>query len=154
MMRKNNPHQSVISIGLAFLLLACDSSSHAQSAADKLAKSQRGLTSQNAEVTAVVDRYWSASEGVRYGLLSESYKTRLRNLGITNGMEYDKATFAPERVWGRRTVQQTEIREDRTGQAQVVVLVEWEQEGYQGVMTFIFDFVREGGMWKIDFIMH
>ena len=31
--------------------------------------------------------------------------------------------------------------------------MEWKQEGYAGVMTFIFELVKEKDAWKIDYVM-
>jgi hypothetical protein len=104
---------------------------------------------------AVVEAYWSSSWYAfepAYGLLADAYKRRLRNaLGIRNAKEYAKATNIPERMWRGQTYQRISIV--RPGVVQAVVLAEWEQEGYEGVATFIFDLVRQNGVWRIEHIM-
>ena len=55
-------------------------------------------------------------------------------------------------MWGKRTYQS--VKEVGPGVARITLLVEWEQEGYQGVMTFIFDLIMETASWKIENIMH
>jgi hypothetical protein len=85
--------------------------------------------------------------------LSATYRQNLRRaLGITNAAQYDKVVDVPERLWGKRTTQG--IKRMGGDSLQISLLVEWRQEGYQGVMTFIFDMVKEGGTWKIENIMH
>lgn len=104
-----------------------------------------------------VEKYWSSARQDRYGLLAENYKRDLRRLGIADATAYAKETQNSERVWRGRTYQKIDVSRDarqNRERAQVVVLVEWEQEGYQGVMTYIFDLVVEDARWKISFIMH
>jgi hypothetical protein len=55
-------------------------------------------------------------------------------------------------VWGKRTYQGTKVI--GPGAARISLLIEWEQEGYQGVMTFVFDLVLEKDHWKIENIVH
>lgn len=109
------------------------------------------------EAKETVERYWSSAPRDRYGLLAETYKRNLSRIGIADAAAYAKETQNPERVWGVRTYQKIDVSRDARQNrevAQVVVLVAWEQEGYQGVMTYIFDLVAEDTRWKISFIMH
>jgi len=55
-------------------------------------------------------------------------------------------------VWGKRTYQSTKVA--GPGATGIALLIEWEQEGYQGVMTFIFDLVLEKDRWRIENIVH
>lgn len=113
-----------------------------------------GVTSQAKldAATAVVEEYWTSELRLRYSLLSRTYKQRLRRLRIADASQYARAEREPERVWGKRTYQS--VKEVGPGAARMTLLVEWEQEGYQGVMTFIFDLIMENSSWKIENIMH
>lgn len=101
---------------------------------------------------AIVEEYWTSEPKSRYALLSQTYKQRLRRLGVNSASQYERAIREPERVWGKRTYQSTKV----VGQsaARIALLIEWEQEGYQGVMTFIFDLVLEKDRWRIENIVH
>ena len=104
-----------------------------------------------------VEKYWSSAAPDRYALFTGDYKRDLSRIGIADATEYAKKTQDHERVWGARTYQKIDVSRDvrqKRDMAQVVVLVEWEQEGYKGVMTYIFDLVAEDSGWKISFIMH
>ena len=109
-----------------------------------------------AEAKALVEKYWSGEPAARYALLTKGYRLGLRRLGITNAANYGVATQPPERIWGKRTYQKVDVTRDRQGRhlAQVVLLIDWEQEGYRGVMTYIFDLILESGDWKISNIVH
>jgi hypothetical protein len=37
--------------------------------------------------------------------------------------------------------------------ARISLLIEWEPEGYQGIMTFVFDLVLEKDRWRIENIV-
>jgi hypothetical protein len=109
------------------------------------------------EARETVEKYWSSAPQDRYALLAENYKRSLRRVGIADATAYAKETQNPERVWGARTYQKVDVSHDgrqNRDVAQVVVLVEWEQEGYRGVMTYIFELIVEDPRWKISFIMH
>jgi hypothetical protein len=74
-------------------------------------------------------------------------------MGISGAKGYaDKFSDDPERVWGKRTYQEIRVTSPTT--AQVKVLLDWRQEGHDGVMTFTFDLVRESGRWKIAAVMY
>jgi hypothetical protein len=106
---------------------------------------------------AVVEEYWSAEPRGRYRLLAESYKLNLRRLGITDAAKYGVETQPPERIWGKRTYQKVDVSRDTRRNrdiAQIVLLVDWEQEGYHGVMTFIFVLTMEGDQWRISNIVN
>jgi len=109
-----------------------------------------------ARAQAVVEAYWSSSGSScedAYQLLSDRYRQRLRDVfGIRDAKGFAKASSAPERVWrGQRYERAVVVR---PGTAQVIVIAQWEQEGYEGVTTFIFDLVQEKGAWRIENIMH
>jgi hypothetical protein len=96
----------------------------------------------------VVDDYWSADPQHRYDLLSRNYRQQLqRSRRITSAQQYARATAEPGRIWRERIYQ--EFNRSGSDFVRIKVLVGWEQEGYEGVMTFIFELVREQGMWKI-----
>jgi hypothetical protein len=102
---------------------------------------------------SIVDEWWGTESERRYRLLSREYRQRLGTaLRIRNAKEYDKAVDVPERIWGKRTVER--VRRLTPETMQLSLLVEWRQEGYEGVMTFVFDLVRENGAWRIANIMH
>jgi hypothetical protein len=109
-----------------------------------------------AAAKTIVEKYWSGEPGARYALLTQGYRLGLRRLGITNAANFGAATQPPERIWGTRTYQKVDVTRDRQGRhlAQVVLLIDWEQEGYRGVMTYIFDLILETGDWKITNIVH
>ena len=102
--------------------------------------------------TAVVEEYWTSEPKSRYALLSRAYKQRLQQLGVSTAGQYELAIHGPERVWGKRSYRSKQIV--ASGKARVDVLVEWEQEGYTGVMSFVFDVVRDGDRWRIANIVH
>ena len=105
-----------------------------------------------AAAAAIVEEYWTSEPKSRYALLSQTYKQRLRRLGVGSASQYERAIREPERVWGKRTYQSTKVV--GPGAARIALLIEWEQEGYQGVMTFIFDLVLEKDRWRIENIVH
>jgi len=109
---------------------------------------------ENPEVAAakiVIDEYFSAADR-RYELLSHAYKARLRrHAKIKNAAQYDDAVLPPERVWRRHRYEKATRRDNVI---ELTVLVDWEQEGYSGVQTFIFDLVQENRRWSIENIMH
>ena len=102
---------------------------------------------------SIIDEWWGSTSERRYKLLSRTYKRSLRQaLGISNARQYDKAVDVPERVWGKRIAQ--EVKWMGPDAVQISLLVEWRQEGYQGVMTFVFDMINEGGAWRVENVMH
>jgi len=105
-----------------------------------------------AAAAAIVEEYWTSEPKSRYSLLSQTYKQRLRRLGVRTASQYERATRELERVWGKRTYQSTKVV--GPGAARISLLIEWEQEGYQGVMTFVFDLVLEKDRWRIENIVH
>ena len=160
----------LVSVGMAALLISSVSSAQipigssvapptAVPNGDRAVSAQagRGQGANEAAVKAVVEAYWSGTPARRWSLLSSSYKADLGRLGITNATQYAKETEPGERVWGRRTYQSVDISRgtrDLTPVAQAILLVGWEEEGYKGVMTFIFDLVSEAGQWRIAYVMH
>jgi len=149
--------------GLLWLVLAVSDSSEAWELGrprsswppphSRLAQGPGATSQANVDAArAVVEEYWASEPRLRYSLLSRTYKERLRRLRIADASEYARAEREPERVWGKRTYQS--VKEVGPGAARITLLVEWEQEGYQGVMTFIFDLIMETASWKIENIMH
>jgi hypothetical protein len=118
-----------------------------------LAQTSSALESGDvARAKDIVDEYWSSDPQRRYSLLSRNYRQQLqRSRRIANAQQYARATSEPERIWRERIYQ--EARQTGPDFVQIKVLVGWEQEGYEGVMTFIFELVREQGTWKIEAIM-
>ena len=111
-----------------------------------------GAAPSLATATAVVEDYWTSEPEAKYALLSENYKKDLRRLGISTASQYEAAIRESERTWGKRTYQST--KRFGASAAQVTLLLAWEQEGYRGVMTYIFDLVLENGRWRIEHIAH
>jgi hypothetical protein len=100
----------------------------------------------------IVKKYWTSSYEDIYGLLSKKYQEWLkRNREISNATEYKNSMTPAERVWLKQIYQKAEIK--RNDVIDIVVLPEWEEEGYEGVMTFIFVMVKEEGVWRIENIM-
>ena len=135
---------------------ACGAEDHpatSQSPNSSTSQIKTDAAAKQREARETVEKYWSSAPQDRYVLLAENYKRDLKRLGIADATAYAKETENSERVWRRRTYQKIDVSQKRDA-AQVVVLVEWEQEGYQGVMTYIFDLVVEDARWKIGFIMH
>ena len=109
-----------------------------------------------ADARAAVEAYWSSSASSfedAYQLLSEAYKHRLKDsMGIQGAREFAKATSMAGRMWRGQKYQRAAVV--RPGAAQVVVVAQWEQEGYEGMTTFIFDLVQEKDVWRIENIVH
>jgi hypothetical protein len=105
---------------------------------------------------AVVEAYWSSSASSfedAYQLLSDRYRQRLRDVfGIRDAKGFARASGAPERIWRGQKYERAVVV--RPGTAQVIVIAQWEQEGYEGITTFIFDLVQEKGAWRIENIVH
>jgi hypothetical protein len=100
----------------------------------------------------VVKKYWISSYKDVYGLLSNDYKEGLKKAQqINNAEEYVKAFSPSERVWLRQTYEKVNIQNNNF--MQIIVTADWEEEGYEGVMTYIFDMAKEDGNWKIYHIM-
>jgi hypothetical protein len=103
-------------------------------------------------VRAVVEEYWRTTSTRRYELLSRDYQSRLRRMGDVTGPPYAVVLGNPERVWSPRRYQ--EVRFLGSAGARATILVDWEQEGYRGIMTFVFDLVMEDGAWKIENVVY
>lgn len=105
----------------------------------------------------VVKKYWISSYEDMYALFSNHYRAVLRQVyGIKNAIEFSKCHQPTERAWSRQAYQSAELGEACSGEAyvQIIVLTDWSEEGYWGVMTYIFDMVKEDGEWKINNIMY
>ena len=99
----------------------------------------------------VVDKYWNTetSSSERYMLLAESYKKRLSKYDqIKSASEYSIPLSEYERIWsGYKIIKISIIDKDRI---QVSIQQKWEQEGYEGVMTYIMSLYKGKKTWKIQ----
>jgi hypothetical protein len=124
-------------------------------------ETQSHTESENLEIEAAkntVKRYWisaNSSYEDMYELFSSSYKEILSQFdGIINAEDFRESIPATERIWSKQTYQSAtlDVSSDPP-QMQIVVLADWEEEGYAGVMTYIFELIKEGDDWKIANIM-
>lgn len=96
---------------------------------------------------SVIKKYWKSSYLERYSLFSKEYREALnRAFNIRNAKEYEKHFADSERTWQKQTYQKAYKAKNFI---QIIILSTWFEEGYEGVMTFIFDMVKEGHNWKI-----
>ena len=96
---------------------------------------------------SVIKQYWKASYSERYSLFSMQYKEMLKRVyKITNSKEYENHFPPSERTW-QKQIYEKSYKENNF--IQIVVLTTWFEEGYQGVMTYIFDMLKEDGNWRI-----
>ena len=101
----------------------------------------------------IVKKYWVTSYEEDYDLLSDGYKKRLlKSHNIKNGKEYKEHFYSMERVWLKQVYQ--EIKVSANNFMQISVLATWEEEGYNGVMTYVFDMKKENNTWKIVNIVY
>jgi len=119
-------------------------------------KEKRSYTTQEINMIKaaknIVKKYWMSSYEEIYELLSKKYKERLKGTrNISTAIEYKNSMPLTERVWLKQTYQKTDLQ--RNDRIQIVVLADWEEEGYDGVMTFVFDMIKEGNTWKIENLM-
>ena len=99
-----------------------------------------------------VKKYWLLPANRKYELLSRVYKEVLKDTyNILNADEYQKFSVIIHRVWRKQTYQHGSVK---GRYVQISVLSEWSQEGYEGVMTFVFDLVNEDDTWKIANIVY
>jgi len=120
---------------------------------------QLGTTPEEKRLAAkaIVENYWSGKPRDRYVLLAKTYKIGLRRFGITNAAKYEAATQSRDRILRTRTYQRVEVSRDvkqKRDVGQVALLIDWEEKGRRGVMTYVFDLVIEAGQWKISNIAH
>ena len=104
---------------------------------------------------ALIDRYWekSTSNSDRYSMLTERNKEiHKRVFGISQPEKYRIPGTDYERILGDYNY--IYIRIDGPNFIQISIQIEWEQEGYQGNMTYIFDLLKENSKWYITHIMH
>jgi hypothetical protein len=95
----------------------------------------------------VVKKYWKASDYERYEYFSKDYKAMLKRVdGIEDAKGYSESFSPTERIWQKQIYQKCYI-ESRS--VQIIVLATWSEENYHGVMTFIFDMMKEDDGWKI-----
>ena len=81
-------------------------------------------------------------------LLTESYKKRLSEYHqIKSKDQYSIPLSEYERIWsGYKITKISIIDKDRI---QISVRQKWEQEGYEGIMTYIMSLYKEK-RWKIE----
>jgi hypothetical protein len=89
---------------------------------------------------------WFADVGRGYELLTPGYKARLKDLGVSNADDYVATVRDEELIWKHRYQKPEWLA---PSMMRVSVLVNWEQEGSEGVQTLVFDLVREGSRWRI-----
>ena len=112
---------------------------------DKCTDGTEGIAN---DVKNTIKMFWSDSFKDRYKLFSEYYKNILNNVyKIQNAEDYSKEFMPTERVWYKQTYESVKLYSDKG--AQVTVLAYWEEEGYLGKMSFIFDMEKIDGKWKI-----
>ena len=124
-------------------------------------EAQRYTESTNPEIEAAKDtvkRYWisiDSSYEDMYELFSSSYKEILSQFdGIKNATEFKESIPPTERIWPKQTYRSAKFNVNHDEQQiKIIVLSDWEEKEYAGVMTFIFELVKEGGEWKITNIM-
>ncbi len=107
-------------------------------------------TPQVINALRVVDTYWAhgTTNQERYALLSKQYKDTLgRIYNIKKPEQYDIPLSEEERGWRGYKVNQVDIT--AADSMEISLQVRWEQEGYQGTMTYIMVLVLEGGRWSI-----
>lgn len=98
---------------------------------------------------AIVKKYFVSSNKEIYSLFSKSRKDILLRVNkISNADQYSKAIGPSERVFTKEVYEKAEVGSNEN-YVQINVLVHWSEEGYQGVMTYIFTMEFEGGEWKI-----
>jgi hypothetical protein len=101
----------------------------------------------------VVRDYWALSYDREYELFSGSLRKDLKEvLGVSNPADYAQAMASNKRMWLKQVYKRAELLD--LAHARVSVLVDWQQEGYQGVQTVIFDLEREGEAWKISVVFY
>ena len=85
-------------------------------------------------------------------MFAPSYVEMLkRQQGVENAKEFAARQITSERVW--RVPEIESVRYFAKGGATVEALGRWENEGYEGVQTFIFELAHDGQGWKILDIM-
>lgn len=101
----------------------------------------------------VVSKYWASDYPVRYDLFEPRYQIALkRAFGIDDAAEYShrerKSNY--ERTWDGYKV----LRVEQTNEKSVTItaLVCWNQDGYRGFRSFLFELVNRDGKWKISHI--
>lgn len=114
----------------------------------KKACSKDELLKINAAKT-IVKKYFVLSNKEIYSLFSRDHKKILLEINkISNAEQYSKARGSSERVFTKEVYEKAEVGSNEN-YVQINVLAHWSEEGYQGVMTYIFIMKFEDGEWKI-----
>ncbi|MFZ1946579.1 MAG: hypothetical protein WAW06_03455 [bacterium] len=101
----------------------------------------------------VVRDYWSLAYDREYSLFSAALRQTLKEvLDVSDAAGYAEAMTGNQRMWLKQAYKQAELLDPT--HARVTVLADWQQQGYSGVQTVIFDLEREGGAWKISVIFY
>ena len=101
----------------------------------------------------VVKKYWVSGFKNQYELFSSDYKKILKSIyKINNAREYEQGNTPTERVWLSQKYQKVEL--NKKGIITIVVLSHWDDEGYEGDMTYIFILAKEKGGWRIANIVN
>jgi hypothetical protein len=103
----------------------------------------------------LIDKYWekSTSNADRYSMLTEHNKGIHKSVfGVSEPKNYRIPGIDYERILG--DYHYNYVRIDSSDFIQISLQIEWEQEGYRGNMTYIFDLLREKSKWHISNIMN
>lgn len=97
---------------------------------------------------AIVKKYFILSNKEIYNLFSKAHKKILLEINkVSNAEQYSKARGSSERVFIKEVYGKAEVYDEE--HIQIEVLSHWSEEGYQGIMTYIFTMKFEDGEWKI-----
>jgi hypothetical protein len=101
----------------------------------------------------VVRDYWALPYEGEYSLFSATMRQTLQEmLGVADAAQYAGAMASNQRIWLKQVYQQAELLDP--AHARVTMLADWEQQGYRGVQTVVFDLEREGEVWRISVIFY
>jgi hypothetical protein len=121
-----------------------------QKACPKLSKDTDIVAALN-----LVEKYWdkSTSNTDRYSMLSEQNKRiQKRVFSVSEPSKYRIPGFGYERISGDYRYNYVHV--DDPEFIQISLQVDWEQEGYQGNMTYVFDLLKESDEWRISIIVY
>ena len=98
----------------------------------------------------VVDYYWNGktSNKQRYALLGQNYKDQLSQIySIKKGDDYRIPGSEWERTWTGYFIEKVEIYSSDL--IQVETILRWQQEGNEGVQSYLFGLKKEHEEWEI-----
>jgi hypothetical protein len=91
---------------------------------------------------------WNTSNEARYKMLAKQYRDQLADIfNLKDGSEYRIPGSEWERIWRGYTIEKIEVVSKES--IQIEMILSWQQEGYEGVQSYIFSFRKEGEYWKI-----